>query len=164
MDDSLLSPVTVEVAHAPSLRADLVAGPIGPAVAQVNVAPARKRQGNVVVQGGNPAAPRRDGPRSGRQRCCAISAGGGEGRQGRRPQEEKDFGYKEAASFIRSLRPRKRCPGDAAPLASEVFDEMAGRYASSVMAIFFAFRHFAIARDLLLFTIAVVRTMQLPSS
>nr|XP_020188448.1 uncharacterized protein LOC109774146 [Aegilops tauschii subsp. strangulata] len=51
MDDSLLSPVTVEVAHAPSPRADLVAGHVGP------TAPARKRQGNVVVQGGNPAAP-----------------------------------------------------------------------------------------------------------
>ena len=48
-----------------------------------------------------------------------------------------------------------------APTVSKVFDEMAGRYASSVMEIFFAL---VIARDLLSFTIAVVRTMQLPSS
>ena len=54
----MLSPVTVEVAHAPSPRADLVAGHVGPAgVAQAQATPARKRQGNVLVQGGNPAAP-----------------------------------------------------------------------------------------------------------
>ena len=56
MDDSLPSPVTVEVAYAQSPPADLVAGHVGPAVAQGTTAPARKRQGNVVVQGGNPAA------------------------------------------------------------------------------------------------------------
>ncbi|KAE8782530.1 hypothetical protein D1007_44199 [Hordeum vulgare] len=57
MDASLLPPVTVEVAHAPSPQADLVAGHVGPAVTLASTAPARKRQGNVVVQGGNPAAP-----------------------------------------------------------------------------------------------------------
>ena len=58
MNDPLLFPVTIEVEHAPSARADLVAGHVGPAaVAQANTAPARKRQGNVVMQGGNPAAP-----------------------------------------------------------------------------------------------------------
>ncbi|KAE8812257.1 Lactation elevated protein 1 [Hordeum vulgare] len=57
MDASLLPPVTVEVTHTPSPRADLVGGHVGPAVAQASVAPARKRQGNVVVQGGNLAAP-----------------------------------------------------------------------------------------------------------
>ncbi|KAE8790683.1 hypothetical protein D1007_34880 [Hordeum vulgare] len=58
MKDPMLSPVTVEVAHAPSPRADLVAGRVVPAaVAQAHVAPSRKRQCNVVVQGGNPTAP-----------------------------------------------------------------------------------------------------------
>ena len=56
--------------------------------------------------------PRR--PALGRQRRCAIPAGGGEGRQGRRRKEEEDSGYKEAASFIHSLCPGKRFPGDAA--------------------------------------------------
>ncbi|KAE8809871.1 hypothetical protein D1007_13463 [Hordeum vulgare] len=58
MEDPMLSPVTVEVAHAPSPRADLVAGHVAPAaVAQAHVAPSRNRHGTVVVQGGNPAAP-----------------------------------------------------------------------------------------------------------
>ncbi|KAE8774661.1 Lactation elevated protein 1 [Hordeum vulgare] len=58
MEDPMLSAVTVEVAHAPSPRADLVAGHVAPAaVAQAHVAPSRKRQGTVVMQGGNPAAP-----------------------------------------------------------------------------------------------------------
>ncbi|KAE8766537.1 hypothetical protein D1007_62228 [Hordeum vulgare] len=70
MDASLLPPVTVEVAHAPSPRADLIAGHVGPAVvvvqggnstgpveSQASAAPARKRQGNVVVQGGNSTGP-----------------------------------------------------------------------------------------------------------
>ncbi|KAE8781419.1 hypothetical protein D1007_45278 [Hordeum vulgare] len=58
MEEPMLSPVTVEVAHAPSPRADLVAGHVVPAaVAQAHVATSRKRQGNLVVQGGNPAAP-----------------------------------------------------------------------------------------------------------
>ncbi|KAE8816072.1 galacturonosyltransferase 14 [Hordeum vulgare] len=58
MEDPMLSPVTVKVAHAPSPRADLDAGHVAPAaVAQAHDAPSRKRQGNVVVQGVNPAAP-----------------------------------------------------------------------------------------------------------
>ncbi|KAE8786363.1 Lactation elevated protein 1 [Hordeum vulgare] len=58
MDDPMLSPVIVEVAHAPSPQADLVAGHVAPAaVAQAHAAPSRKRQGTVVVHGGNPAAP-----------------------------------------------------------------------------------------------------------
>ncbi|KAE8796255.1 hypothetical protein D1007_28769 [Hordeum vulgare] len=53
MEDPMLSPVTVEVAHAPSPRADLVAGHVAPAViAQAHAVPSRKRQGTVVVQGG----------------------------------------------------------------------------------------------------------------
>ncbi|KAE8792809.1 hypothetical protein D1007_32581 [Hordeum vulgare] len=58
MENLMLSPVTVEVAHAPSPRADLVAGHVAPAaVAQAHAAPFRKRQGTVAVQGGNSAAP-----------------------------------------------------------------------------------------------------------
>ncbi|KAE8785176.1 Lactation elevated protein 1 [Hordeum vulgare] len=54
----MLSPVTIVIAHAPSPRADLVVGHVVPAtVAQAHTATSRKRQGNVVVQGGNPAAP-----------------------------------------------------------------------------------------------------------
>ncbi|KAE8782724.1 Lactation elevated protein 1 [Hordeum vulgare] len=58
MEDPMMSPVTVEVAHAPSPRADLVAGHVAPAtVSQTHTVPSRKRQGTVVVHGGNPAAP-----------------------------------------------------------------------------------------------------------
>ncbi|KAE8785740.1 putative galacturonosyltransferase 14 [Hordeum vulgare] len=58
MKDPMLSPVTVEVAHAPSPRVDLVADHVVPAVvAQAHAAPSRKRQGNMVVQGRNPVAP-----------------------------------------------------------------------------------------------------------
>ncbi|KAE8796105.1 Lactation elevated protein 1 [Hordeum vulgare] len=104
MEDPMLSPITVEVAHAPFPRADLVAGHVAPAaIAQAHAAPSRKRHGNVVVQGGNPVAgPRRDGPRSGRQRRSAIPAGGGEGRQGRGRKAEEGSGFKreqEAASL-----------------------------------------------------------------
>ncbi|KAE8783907.1 hypothetical protein D1007_42590 [Hordeum vulgare] len=57
MEDPMLSPVTVEVAHAPSPRAYLVTDHVVPAaVAQEHTAPSRKRQGNVVVQGANSAA------------------------------------------------------------------------------------------------------------
>ncbi|KAE8813517.1 galacturonosyltransferase 14 [Hordeum vulgare] len=49
--------VNVEVAHAQSLPADIVAGHVTPAVSLVTNAPARKQQDNVVVQGGIPAGP-----------------------------------------------------------------------------------------------------------
>ncbi|KAE8779963.1 putative galacturonosyltransferase 14 [Hordeum vulgare] len=58
MEDPMLSPVTVQAAHAPSPRADLVVGHVAPVVvAQTHVAPSQKRHGTVVVHGGNPAAP-----------------------------------------------------------------------------------------------------------
>ncbi|KAE8774474.1 hypothetical protein D1007_53180 [Hordeum vulgare] len=58
METPMLSPVPVEVAHAPSPRADLITGHVAPAaVAQAHDAPSRKRQGNVFMQGGNLAAP-----------------------------------------------------------------------------------------------------------
>ncbi|KAE8785468.1 hypothetical protein D1007_40816 [Hordeum vulgare] len=58
MEDPMLSPVTVEVTYTPSPRADLIVGHVAPAaVAQAHAAPSCKRQGNVVAQDGNPAAP-----------------------------------------------------------------------------------------------------------
>ena len=147
MDDSLLSPVTVEVAHAQSPRADLVAGHVGPAaVAQANVAPARKRQGNVVVQGGNPAAPAAMARAPGadaavRSRPAAEKAGKAAGVKRRKVPASR----KPPSSTSHSIPPQGGAPAMpfncAAPPASEVFDEMPGRYASWVMAIFFAFRH-----------------------
>ncbi|KAE8799680.1 hypothetical protein D1007_24928 [Hordeum vulgare] len=81
MEDPMLSPVTVEVAHAPSPQADLVAGHVDPAaVAKAHDAPSRKRQGNVVVQGGNPAAPaataRAPGANAAVQSCPAAEKAG----------------------------------------------------------------------------------------
>ncbi|KAE8783180.1 Lactation elevated protein 1 [Hordeum vulgare] len=58
MEDPMLSPITVEVAHAPFPRADLVVGHVAhAAVSQAHAAPSCKRQGNMVMQGGNPATP-----------------------------------------------------------------------------------------------------------
>jgi hypothetical protein len=56
MEASQPSPVTVDVIHAQSLPIDLIAGHVAPAVVQGSTAQFRKRQGNVVVQGRNPAA------------------------------------------------------------------------------------------------------------
>ncbi|KAE8820624.1 hypothetical protein D1007_01374 [Hordeum vulgare] len=87
MKDPMLSPVTVEVAHAPSPRADLVAGHVAPAaVAEAHAAPSRKRQGNVVMQGGNPAA-------------RAPGANAAEGWKGRGRKAEEGSGFKEATLF-----------------------------------------------------------------
>ncbi|KAE8818798.1 hypothetical protein D1007_03399 [Hordeum vulgare] len=57
MEASQPSHVNVEVTHAQSPTMDLVTGHVAPAVAQGTNAPARKRQGKVVVQGGNPSGP-----------------------------------------------------------------------------------------------------------
>ncbi|KAE8774299.1 hypothetical protein D1007_53324 [Hordeum vulgare] len=51
--------VNVKVAYAQSCAADLVVGHVVPAVALVTNAPARRRQGNIVVQGGIPDGPSR---------------------------------------------------------------------------------------------------------
>ncbi|KAE8770463.1 hypothetical protein D1007_57801 [Hordeum vulgare] len=126
MDASLLPPVTVEVAHAPSPRADLVAGLVGPAVAQASAARARKRQGNVVVPGGNPTAPAAKAPAPGANVVVRS-----------RPAAEKitkAAGVKRkrihAPSSSHSI-PERDVPAmpfnGVAPPASEVFDEMAGR-------------------------------------
>ncbi|KAE8817553.1 Lactation elevated protein 1 [Hordeum vulgare] len=132
MEDPMLSPVTVEVAHAPSPRADLVAGHVVPAVvAQAHAKPSRKRQGNVVVQGGNPAAP-----------AATTCAPGANAAVRSRPAAEK---ADKAASVKRRKVPATRKPpystsdftppqggtpamllNDVAPPAAEVFDEMAG--------------------------------------
>ncbi|KAE8807016.1 TGACG-sequence-specific DNA-binding protein TGA-2.1 [Hordeum vulgare] len=59
MEASQPSPVTVEVAHAQSPSTDLVDVHVAPVVAQGTNAPARKRQGNVVVHDDNLAGPAR---------------------------------------------------------------------------------------------------------
>ncbi|KAE8811265.1 hypothetical protein D1007_12023 [Hordeum vulgare] len=131
MDASLLPPVTVEVAHAPFPRADLVAGHVGPTVALASVAPARKRQGNVVVQAGNPAAPaakaRAPGANAAARSWPAaerVTKVAGVKRK-RIPAK-----YKPPPSSSHSI-PERDAPAmtfnGAAPPAREVFDEMAGR-------------------------------------
>ncbi|KAE8813379.1 Lactation elevated protein 1 [Hordeum vulgare] len=134
MEDPMLSPVTVEVAHAPSPRADLVVGHVAPvAVAQAHVAPSRKRQGTVVVQGGNPVAP-----------AATARAPGANAAVRSRPAAQK---ADKVAAVKRRKVPASRKPpystfnftppppqggapamplNNSAPPAAEVFDEMAG--------------------------------------
>ncbi|KAE8806445.1 hypothetical protein D1007_17250 [Hordeum vulgare] len=57
MEASQPSPVTVDVAHAQFPPTYLIAGHVAPAIAQGTTVHIRKRQGNVIVQGGNPAGP-----------------------------------------------------------------------------------------------------------
>nr|XP_045089502.1 uncharacterized protein LOC123497228 [Aegilops tauschii subsp. strangulata] len=130
MDDSLPSPVPVEVACAQCPPADLVAGHVGPIVAQGTNAPARKRQGNVVMQGGNPAAPtgkaRAPGANAAaRSWPAAEKVGKVSGVKRKRIPATK----KSAPSFTPSA-PARGSPAmplnGAAFTASEVFDEMAG--------------------------------------
>ncbi|KAE8790715.1 galacturonosyltransferase 14 [Hordeum vulgare] len=130
MDASLLPPVTVEVAHAPSPRTDLVAGHVGPAVALASAALARKRQGNVVVQGRNPATPaakaRAPGTKAvARLRLAAerITKVAGVKRKGI-PATNKPP-PPSSHSILERDAPAMPFSG-AAPPASEVFDEMAG--------------------------------------
>ncbi|KAE8804930.1 hypothetical protein D1007_18945 [Hordeum vulgare] len=132
MDASLLPPVTVEVAHAPSHRADLVAGHVGPAVAgnvgpavvQASVVPARKRQGNVVLL--HPTVP-----------AVKARTPGAKAVVRSRPAAEKVT--KAAGVKRKRIRappssshsiPERDAPAmpfnGVAPPASEVFDEMAG--------------------------------------
>ncbi|KAE8788057.1 hypothetical protein D1007_37955 [Hordeum vulgare] len=133
MEDLMLSPVTVEVAHAPSPRADLVAGHVAPvAVAQAHVAPSCKRQGNAVVQGGNPSAPtamaRAPGANAAvRSRPVAEKAGKAAGVKRRKVPASRKPPY-STSSFTPPQGGAPEKPfNDAAPPASEVFDEMAGR-------------------------------------
>ncbi|KAE8797455.1 Lactation elevated protein 1 [Hordeum vulgare] len=137
MEDPMLSPITVEVAHAPSPRADLVAGHVSPAaVAQAHALPSRKRQGNVVVQGGNPAAPAATARAPGayavvRPRPEAKKTDKGAGIKRRKfPASRKA----PCSTSHSTPSPARRCSGDAVQRcrspASEVFDEMAGKYAS----------------------------------
>ncbi|KAE8770459.1 hypothetical protein D1007_57797 [Hordeum vulgare] len=131
MEASQSSLVNVEVAHAQSPPADLVAGHVNPVVAQGTNAPARKRQGNVVVQGGNPAGPATEARASG----AAITV-----RSIRSPTEK----VSKVSSMKRNKVPTKstvpsstppvsaRCSpsmpfNGVASTADEVFDEMVGR-------------------------------------
>ncbi|KAE8778836.1 putative galacturonosyltransferase 14 [Hordeum vulgare] len=132
MKDPMLSPVTVEVTHAPSPRADLVAGHVAPAaVVQAHVAPSRKRQGNVVVQGGNPAAPAATARAPGanaavRSRPVAEKAGKAAGVKRRKVPASRKPRY-STSDF--TPPPQGGAPAmplnDPAPPAAEVFDEMA---------------------------------------
>ncbi|KAE8776703.1 ALA-interacting subunit 1 [Hordeum vulgare] len=127
MDASLLPHVTVEVAHAPSHRADLVAGHVGPAVAQASATPARKRQGNVVVLGGNPTAPAAkarslDANAVVRSRSAAEKVTKAVGVKWNRIQAPPSSSH----SIPEIDAPAMPFNG-VAPPASEVFDEMAGR-------------------------------------
>ena len=134
----MLSPITVEVAHAPSPRTDLVAGHVAPAaVAQAHAAPARMWQGNVVVRGGNPAAPAATARASGtnaavRSRPASENTGKTAGVKRRKVPAKR----KPPSSTSHSIPPQGGAPmmpfNGAAPPASEVLDEMAARYASSV--------------------------------
>ena len=122
----------------------------------------------MVVQGGNPATP-----------AAKARAPGANAAARSRPASEK---VAKVAGVKRKKIPATKKPppssahsvlergapgmplNGAAPPTSEVFDEMAGRYASSVMVLSFRFHHLLLAHDLLSFNIAVVQTMELSSS
>ncbi|KAE8767320.1 galacturonosyltransferase 14 [Hordeum vulgare] len=132
MEDPMLSPVTVEVAHAPSPWADLVAGHVAPAaVAQAHATPSRKRQGNVVVQGGNQAAPAATACAPGanaavRFRPAAEKAGKAAGVKRRKVPASRKPPY-STSDFIPPQGGAPTMPfNDVTPLTSEVFDGMAG--------------------------------------
>ena len=124
----------------------------------------------MLVQGGNPAAPaamaRAPGANAAvRSRPAAEKAGKAAGTKRRKVPTSRN----KSSSTSHSIPPQGGAPAmpfnSAAPPASEVFDEMAGRYISSDFGHSLSFSPlFSIARDLLSFPIAVVRTMQQPSS
>ncbi|KAE8817430.1 Lactation elevated protein 1 [Hordeum vulgare] len=117
MEDPMLSPVTVEVAHASSPWADLVAGHVAPgAIAQAHVAPSQKRQGTVVVQGGNPAAPvaaaRAPGANAAmRSRPAAQKAGKAAAVKRRKVPASRKTPY--STSDFTPPPPARRCSDDA---------------------------------------------------
>ncbi|KAE8821824.1 putative galacturonosyltransferase 14 [Hordeum vulgare] len=130
MDTSLLPPITIEVVHAPSPRTDLVAGHVGPAVAQASVAPARKRQGNVVVHGRNPVAPAAKARTPGanavaRSRPAAEKVTKAVGGKRKRILVTNKLHPSSSHSIPERYAPAMPFNG-VAPPASEVFDEMAG--------------------------------------
>ncbi|KAE8769364.1 hypothetical protein D1007_59062 [Hordeum vulgare] len=119
--------INVEVAHAQSRPADLVAG-------HVANAPAHKRQGNVVVQGDIPAGP------PGREGAPGAAAAGRSTRPSGRTMDKvsgvkrKKVPTKKPPASTPSPRVRRspRVPsyGDAST-AGEVFDERAGSRVSN---------------------------------
>ena len=144
-----ISPVTIEVAHAQSPPSHLVAVNVGPAVAQGTTAPARKRQGNVVVQGGNPAGPAR------KARAPVGPAASDVNSVGHPPAKKgRAFGVKRKKLArrptpptpppIAPARPTPRMPVDAAAaVAPEEFDGMGARYDSSISVTSFILVHSA---------------------
>ncbi|KAE8787308.1 60S ribosomal protein L7-2 [Hordeum vulgare] len=129
MDASLLSPVTVEVAHAPS--PDLVAGHVGPAITQASVTPSPALvAGHVgpdwVVPGGNPTAPAAKARAPGakavvRSRSAAEKVTKGAGVKRKRiqapPSSSHSIPERDAPAMLFN---------SVAHPANEVFDEMAG--------------------------------------
>ncbi|KAE8795092.1 galacturonosyltransferase 14 [Hordeum vulgare] len=100
--------ITAEVTHAQSRPTDLVAGHVGPAPAIAN-APARKRQGNIVVQAGIPAGP---AGREGASRTAATL------RSGRPPAGKMNK--------VLGVKRKKVATKKPSATAGEVFDEMLG--------------------------------------
>ncbi|KAE8771463.1 hypothetical protein D1007_56668 [Hordeum vulgare] len=144
MEASQPSHVNVEVTHAQSPPTDLVAGHVAPDIAQGTNAPARKRTATLSCRAVIWLTPsERNAPGS---TVAARSA---------RPPAEK---MRKVSVVKRKKVPTKRSAPSSTPTASagcsptmpfndvastagEVFDEMAGMYASSIPCSCFAFRH-----------------------
>ncbi|KAE8819034.1 Lactation elevated protein 1 [Hordeum vulgare] len=119
--------VNVEVAHVQSRLTDLVVAHVAPAIAQGTNAPARKRQGNILVQGGIPAGP------TGKERVPGTAA---TARSARPPTgkmskvsgvKRKKVSTKKPSSTPSAPARRSRTVPlyGAASTAGEVFDERA---------------------------------------
>ncbi|KAE8813644.1 hypothetical protein D1007_09148 [Hordeum vulgare] len=130
MEASQPSHVNVEVAHVQSPPTDLVSGHVALAVAQDTNAPARKRQGNVVVEDGNATGPA--------GKACAPGAAAA-ARFARPPMEKmsKVSGMKRkkvptyrSSPSSTPFAPARCSPtmpfNGAASTAGEVFNEMTG--------------------------------------
>ncbi|KAE8789489.1 galacturonosyltransferase 14 [Hordeum vulgare] len=113
-----------------SVRVDLIACYVAPAVTHGTNTPARKRQGNVVMQGGNPAGPA--------GKACALGATA-TARSAGPPAEKmskvldvnrKKIPIKRSAPSSTPSAPSRCSPmmplNDAASTPYEMFDKMAG--------------------------------------
>ncbi|KAE8790571.1 galacturonosyltransferase 14 [Hordeum vulgare] len=119
--------VNMKVVHAQSRPTDLVAGHVASAVAQGTNAPARKRQGNIVMQGDNPASP------AGKERVAGATVAAGSARPSA-GKMSKVLGMKRKKVPTNKpsstpFAPTRRSPtvpfNDATSTASEVFDQRA---------------------------------------
>ncbi|KAE8779442.1 galacturonosyltransferase 14 [Hordeum vulgare] len=128
--------VNVEVMHAQSRPADLVAGHVAPVVALVTNVPARKRQGNVVVEGGIPSglAGREGEPGS---TAAARSAQPPTGKMSKVSGVERKKVPTKKSSSTPSAPARRSWTVpfyDTASTAGKVFDERAGSGGSNNVA------------------------------